>query len=816
VKDFADIVIVGGGVIGLSVAYHLGRQNDLSVRLYEQNQISSGTSWHAAGIVGPLRSTLSMAKLAMQALELFPELEDETGHCPGFRQTGGYWLAQTEQRMHELRRIAAVGNYAGLDVDMQCAEEISRAVPLLKTQDLAGGLFVQQDGEVSPVDLCSAYAAGARARGVSIKENCSVDKFIVSRGRIGGVCLTDGRVVECEKVALCAGLWSRELAQLAGVGVPLQAIEHMYIVTEPIDALPQPTPVLRDLDAGIYIKSDAGKLVLGGFEKDPKPWDPSDTESAGGFLMFDQDWNHFEGFMHAGMHRIPILENVGVQLFLNGPESFTPDTKPMIGESPEVENFFIAAGFNSVGIMSSAGAGDALAKWIANGSAPYDLWEVDVARADPLWTDDAFLKERIREAVHNQFAMHWPLKQPKFGRNLRHSSITDTLKEQNAVFGCTASWERPLWHGTNRDEIVIEHTYEHQPWWHIAEREANQMKDGVGFAELSPFAKFDIFGPDAESALQYLCAGDISIGVNTSRYTVMLNAQGGIQADVTVTRRSDMHFRIVGAAATRFRESARIRRILKDFSNVEFADLTDMDTVIGVFGAKSRQLLSELFDECDLSNASFPFGSFAQTTIKGLLVFVVRRSYVGELGWEIYIPCKHAKKVYDLLWQAGKSYQASHLGYLALNGCRLEKGFGHWGYEWGSHVTPIEAGLEFAVNKSKKSYLGCEALQRQRQIGVRKRLLLFEVVHDASSRPLLIHDEPVTCDDNEIVGLTTSGGLGPRTGKSIAFAILDCEPDESLFDLRRRSYSIEVAGQHFEAKALDEPPYDPDGMRMRG
>ncbi len=813
--DYADVVIIGGGVIGLSTAYHLGCQGDLSVRLFERNQISSGTSWHAAGIVGPLRSTLNMAHIAMHALKLFPELENDTGQSTGFRQTGGYWLAQTDERMHELRRIAAVGDYVGLDVDMLSAEEIGRRVAHLKTDDLAGGLFVQQDGEVSPVDLCNAYAAGARARGVTIEEHCSVEGFDVSQDRIRAVHLADGRVVRCEKAVLCAGLWSRELAQSIGVRVPLQAIEHMYIVTEPIDDLPQPSPVIRDLDAGIYVKADSGKLVLGGFEADPKVWDPSDSEPAGGFLMFDQDWNHFEGFMRAGMHRIPVLEKTGVQLFMNGPESFTPDTKPLIGESSEVENFFVAAGFNSVGVMSSAGVGDVLAKWVTDGAPAYDMWEVDAARADPLWADDAFLKERIREAVHNQFAMHWPLKQPKFGRNLRRSAITDALADQNAVFGCIANWERPLWYAQSDDEKIIDHTYEHQPWWSFAVREAAQMKDGVALVELSPFAKFEIFGPDAERALQFLCASDIDIGVNKSRYTVMLNERGGIEADVTVTRFGKEHFRIVGAAATRFRESARLRRILSNYRNLEFVDLTEMEVVVGVFGACSRQFLSPLCDGYDLSSESVPFGAFAKLTIAGEDVFAIRRSFAGELGWEIYIPNKHAKKVYDRLRHTGNTNQAGNLGFLALNGCRLEKGFGHWGHEWGSHVTPLEAGLETAISVSKKGYLGCEAVQRQIQSGVRQRLLLFEVMHDESNRPLLLHDEPVLADGHEMVGLTTSGGMGPRTGKSIAFAMLECKSDDSLVDLRNRSYCIEVAGQRFEANVLDEPPYDPDGMRMR-
>ncbi|MDE0310302.1 MAG: FAD-dependent oxidoreductase [Acidiferrobacterales bacterium] len=809
-----DVIIVGGGAVGLSVAYHLGAQKQHSVRLFEKNQIGSGTSWHAAGIVGPLRSSLNMTRLAMHAVELFPRLEQETGQSIGYRRTGGYWLVQTAERLTELRRICAVGTAVGLDTQIVSPSELSRAIDFIRADDLTGAMWVGEDAQVSPVDLCSAYAIGAKSRGVTIEDSCGVDKFIVEHDAVKGVVLEDGRRYFADRVVLCAGLWSRELAATAGVRVPLQAVEHMYIVTETMNCLPDPVPVIRDLDSDIYLKGDTGKLVLGGFERNAKTWNPDSSGPHIPFVMFDEDWSHFEPIMSAGLNRVPALGSTGVHTFMNGPESFTPDTRPMIGESAQVAGFYVAAGFNSVGVMSSAGVGHALARWILDGAPPYDLWEVDVARADPRWSEPHFLKQRMREAVNDQFAMHWPLKQPQYGRDMRCTPLHGLLQGKGAVFGSMAGWERPLWFAHSRQEEKLIHTYSEQPWWRYVAREARQMKDAVTLTDFTPFTKIELRGAGSVDALQFLCAADVDIKPGGSRYTVMLNERGGIEADVTVLRHDEDHFRIISAAAIRYRDLRRMRRMLKGYPSVSMDDVTTTEAVIGVMGPQSRKLMECVTDE-DCSGESFRFGTSRHMRIADTPVAALRRSYVGELGWEIYVGREFAAQVYERFLAAGRDLGIGQLGLLAVDGCRLEKRFGHWGHDWGPDVTPLEAGLVHAVNMQKSDFLGREALQRQIHAGLRQRLVLLEVLIESGERPLLLHDEPVVVED-EMIGLTTSGGYGPRTGKLLSFALIRCGPDESLAQIHDRVVTIEIAGVSHVARVCPEAPYDPDGMRMRG
>ena len=814
-KNHVDVVIIGGGAVGLSVAYHLGSLGGCSVCLFERNQLSSGTTWHAAGIVGPLRSSLNMTRIAMYATELFPRLEKETGQPTGYRQTGGFWLAQTEERMTELRRICGMGRRAGLGVEMISGPEVGQTLPFLRSDDLAGALYVEEDGQVSPVDLCMAYAAGARSRGVVIEEGCGVTGFVVDKDRVNAVLLDDGRRVDCGTVVLCAGLWSRELANEAGVKVPLQAVEHMYVVTEPMNDLPVPTPIVRDLDSGLYLKGDTGKLVIGGFERNAKPWNPEANAMSAPYLTLDEDWDHFTPFMKAGIHRVPALKSAGIRMFMNGPESFTPDTRPLIGEFPQRSGLFIAAGFNSVGVMSSAGVGHALAHWIVNGKPPFDLWEVDIARVDPKWSNPKFLSDRMREAIYNQFAMHWPLKQPESGRNVRCPPLFEKLQQKGAVFGTVSTWERPLWYAENEDERKFIHTYKEQPWWNVATREAMRMAQGVALIELTPFTKIELKGPNALNALQYLCAGDMDMEVGLSRYTTLLNESGGIEADVTVTRLERNLFRIISSAATRYRDLARIRRLLGGFKALSLEDITSHESVIGVMGPMSREVLTRVSDDCDWSVESFPFTASRKLKLAGKPVLALRRSFVGELGWELYVQNEHACVVFDRLCKTAAEFGLTHLGHLALDGCRLEKRYGHWGHEWGPDVTPLEAGIEFTVAKGKSGFIGYDALERQRKIGVNQRLILLEVDSDFMEKPLLLHDEPVLLD-GEIVGLTTSGGLGPRTGLSLAFAMIQCTLEESFESVCDKPYVIDVADRLFTARTLLDAPYDPDGMLMRG
>ncbi len=802
---------MGGGVVGLSVAYHLARLGVDEVLLVERNRLTSGTSWHAAGIVGPLRASMNMTRIAAYACELFPALEAETGQSTGFRRTGGYWLAREPARMRELRRIAAMGEICGLDVETLSAGEIAAREPCVDAAGLVGGLYVAQDGQANPVDVCMAYAKGARAGGVEIREGEACVGVDMRNGAVHGINLSSGEHVRCEKLVNCAGAWAPAVAALAGVPLPLQAVEHMYVVTEVINGLPDPFPVLRDLDGGIYVKGDAGKLVLGGFEAEAKVWDAQGADSEHPFLVLSEDWDQFAPFMRAGLERVPMLNEAGIAHFMNGPETFTPDSRQLLGESPFVRNFFVAAGMNSTGMMSSAGIGRALAQWVASGAPPMDLWEIDVARFDHRHCTRDYLTARMREAVADVFAMHWPLKQPGAGRDLIRSPLHERWRKAGAVFGAPAGWERPLWYAADQAERTLPHSYDAQPWWPIAEREACTVRDAVGLFELTPFAKFDVTGSDALAFLQQLCSGDTDVPAGKTVYGQFLNARGGIEADVTVTRDGENAFRIVSGAATRWRDLRWLRRQLARLGlQAEIADVTESEAVLGVMGPASRKLLRRLCNS-DFGNAAFPFATSQRIELAGVALRATRVSFVGELGWELYVPTGDAVRVYDALTGAGRPLGLMHAGHLALDACRVEKGFRHWGHDIGPDETPLQANLAFTVAWDKPSgFIGREALLEARTADQSKRLTQFAVV---DAHPLLLHDEPIY-RDGRCIARTTSGARGFRTGLSLCFAYL---PTRGGLDaaLEGQRYEIEVAGERFALRPLTRPPYDPAGARMR-
>ncbi|MEM6588334.1 MAG: FAD-dependent oxidoreductase [Pseudomonadota bacterium] len=787
----ARIVIIGGGAIGLSIAYHLAKRGARDVVLLERNQLTSGTSWHAAGIVGPLRATPNMTRLASYALELFPKLEAETGLATGYRQTGGYWLARRAERLDELRRIADLGVTHGLTPRMIGADQV--AMPGLDLSCHVGALHVPEDGNVNPVDLCMAYARGAKAGGVEIRENVEVARLMTEHGKATGVALRDGTAIEADTVILATGAWSRELAATAGVPLPLQAVEHMYVVTEPIPNLPDPVPVLRDLDRGIYIKGDTGKLVIGGFEPDAKCWDPYSTEGSRPFLELPEDWEQFTPFMEAALELMPGLAEVGIQHFMNGPESFTADTRPLLGETPQVTGLYVAAGMNSVGVMSSAGIGRALADWVVDGRPSMDMWEVDVARVDPLTATADHMEARMKEAVADLFAMHWPYKQPQAGRGLRRSALHDAWAAAGAQFGITAGWERGLWYaqdGPNRD---LAYSVTAQPWWPIAEQEAAEIEHSAVLLDLSPFSKFRVQGLEA---LNRLTTAQMDRKVGRAIYCQMLNPRGGIEMDVTVTRLSKDLFEITSGAATRARDMAYL---LRHLGSVE--DITEEYCTIGLMGAASREKLESLVP----TFTDLAFGHSTHLELAGQSIRATRLSFVGEFGYELTVATEGAEAVFKALLTTG----ARPMGHFALDGCRIEKAFKHWGHDLGPEVTPLEAGLGFTVDWGKE-FIGKDALIAQRDKGITQRLILLQVEGEA----LMLHDEPIY-EGGTHVGLTTSGARGPRTGLNLAFGLVQVAPSETMDQTCARAFTVRVAAQDYQAKPLRHAPFDPDGTRMR-
>ena len=792
-----SILIIGGGAIGLSVAYHLGKRGAQNVTLLERNQLTSGTSWHAAGIVGPLRATPNMTQLASYALELFPRLEGETGMSTGYRRTGGYWLARLPERLDELHRIANLGQVMGLTPRVIKAADVDVA-PLELTSHV-GALHVPEDGNVNPVDLCMAYARAAKSAQVDIRENVSVSKLNTTGPRITGVTLGDGVTLEADTVILCTGAWSRELAATAGLALPLQAVEHMYVVTEPMPGLPDPFPVIRDLDRGIYVKGDAGKLVIGGFEPDAKCWNPYSAEGDRPFLEMPEDWDQFAPFMQAALELVPDLAEVGIKHFMNGPESFTADTRPLVGEAPGVDGLFVAAGMNSVGVMSSAGIGRVLADWVMDRKPPMDLWEVDIARVDPATASAMHMEDRMTEAVSDLFAMHWPYKQPQAGRGLRTSALHDKWAEQGAVFGLTAGWERGLWYALDPSEKDIPYSVGAQGWQSIVEREAAQLFSGTALVDLSPFSKIAVRGAGALDGLNWLVTSQLDVPVGRAVYTQMVNAKGGIEMDATVTRLGTDHFEITSGAATRQRDLAHLRRALP--ADVTLTDLTEDFCVIGVMGQSSRRTLRDIA----VCWVEIPFGHTAEVTLADVVCRMTRVSFVGTLGWELRVANPDAGRLFDALLSAG----AKPLGHNAVDGCRIEKGFKHWGHDLGPEITPLEAGLGFIIAWDK-DFIGKVALSRQKEVGVQQRLVLLEIQGDA----LMLHDEPIF-ENGRIVGLTTSGARGPRTGLNLAFGLVKTAPSEKPSETAARTFNVQVADKTYTALPLRRPPFDPDGKEMR-
>jgi len=739
---------------------------------------------------------MNLTLLARYALELFGELEVESGQATGYQQTRGVWLAQNPARMVELQRIKAMGDRSKLDTQILSATEIQQRLPMLYTDDLAGGLWVEQDAQVNPVDLCMAYARAARKLGVELREHSPVVNIETRDATVTAVELADGGRISCDKLVLCGGAWTAELGAMAGVDIPLVACEHMYLVTDVIEQLPRPCPIIRDLDAGIYLKGDSGKLVLGAFEANPKPWAP--TQQDAGFLMFDEDWDHAQPMLEAGIRRAPLIADQGITHFMNGPESFTPDTKQIMGEAPACKNLFVAAGFNSIGIMSSAGVGKVMAAWVRDNEAPLDLWEVDITRLDPLQSEAGYLAQRLPEAVHNQFDMHWPYKQFNTGRNLRRSAWHDLLAEKGAVFGAPTGWERPLWFTTDADESRMEYSYATQCWWPAARREALHCQRQVSLFELSPFSKIEISGSDALTWLQTLCCGDVDIEIGRVLFSLMLNRRGGIEAEITLMRLSADRFRMVSGAATRFKDMYWLRKHLDSVLDIEIRDVTEDYAVLGLMGPRSRALMQDL-SKTDFSATKFPFSCAQTIQINGCDLTAVRLSFVGELGWELYLPVAQATQLLAEILRVGEGHDLGLAGHFALDACRLEKGFHHWGHDMGPEDTPFEIGLGFAVNFDKAiDFIGKQALLEQKLKGWNKQLKLCEVVADEI---LILHDEPVY-QAEVIVGHCTSGGQGYRTGKILCF-VMFYQRDSVRFE----RCQIEIAGECFKLEVLDQPPY---------
>ena len=708
----------------------------------------------------------------------------------------------------------------GLPVELMTPADIARMAPLVRTDDLIGGVHLPGDGVTNPVDTTRAFAKGARDRGVQIAEHTAVSRILVEDGRAVGVEYEhDGEPRELRAAAVvnAAGMWGRELGATAGVNVPLHAAEHFYIVTDMVDGLPPTMPVLRDQDARAYVKAEAGKLLVGWFEPVAKPWGAPRRHGSGipadfSFGTLPADLDHIAPLLEAAAHRVPVLEDVGIQLFFNGPESFTPDDRYLLGETPEVAGLFVACGFNSIGIQSSGGAGRVLADWIVDGRPPMDLWDVDVRRMMPFQSSPAYLRDRTVETLGLLYDMHWPFRQPATARGARRSALHDRLAARGACFGETAGWERANWFAPEGVEPVYEYSYGRQNWFDHSAAEHRAVRDGVGLFDQSSFAKYVVQGADAERVLNRISANDVAVPEGRIVYTQWLSDEGGIEADLTVTRLAGDRFLVVTAAATQVRDLAWLKGHVPSEARCSVEDVTSAYAVVSVMGPLSRELLQPL-TLTGLDNDEFPFGTSREIDLGYAKVRASRITYVGELGWELYVPTEFATGVFDVLTEAGAGLGASLCGYHALNSLRMEKGYRHWGHDITPDDTPLEAGLGFAIAWDKPGgFLGRDALLRSRETGVRRRMVQLRL-HDHDA--LLYHNEPIW-RDGELVGSTTSGMYGHTVAAPLGMGYVT-NPDgiaDRAF-LESGDYEVEVACRRIPATVSLIPFYDPAGLRVR-
>ncbi len=820
----ARVVIVGGGIVGCSVAYHLALRGVTDVVVLERKQLTCGTTWHAAGLVGQLRATHNLTRLAQYTTNLFATLEAETGQATGFQQRGSVSVAPNEERFEELKRGASMARVFGLPVNIITPADVKDLVPLANVDDLVGGVHLPGDGITNPIDTTMALAKGARAKGVIIREGVKVERILTEHGRAVGVEYSldgsDGErgVIRADAVVNAAGMWGRELGDEVGAVVPLHAAEHFYIVTEAVEGISPTMPVLRDPDGCGYFKEDAGKLLVGWFEPVSKPWGMTRRAGVSGIpdtFAFDSlpaDYEHIAPLMDSAANRMPLIANTGIRLFFNGPESFTPDDRYLLGESPDVPGLFMACGFNSIGIQSSGGAGKVLADWIIDGHPPMDLWDVDVRRVMPFQRNQQYLHDRTVEALGLLYAMHWPFRQPDTARGARKSALHDRLAAQRACFGEVAGWERANWFAPEGVAPVYEYTYGKQNWFPYSGDEHRAVRNAVGVFDQSSFGKFVLEGPDAEAVLNQICANDVSVPVGKLVYTQWLNERGTIEADLTVTREAADRYLVVTAAATQVRDFAWLRDHIPADARCIAVDITSGMAVLNVQGPNSRALLQSL-TTADLSNEAFPFGTSQVIDLGYARVRASRVTYVGELGWELYIPTEFAANVFDTLMAAGPAFGLRLCGYHALNSLRTEKAYRHWGHDITPDETPLEAGLGFVVAMDKPGgFIGRDALVAQKAEGLRKRLVQFRL-HDAEL--LLYHNEPIW-RDGVIVGSITSGMYGHHVDASLGMGYVT-RPD-GLADrdwVLSGTYEIEVAGARVGATASLEPFYDPKSTRPR-
>ncbi len=806
----ADVVVIGGGIIGCSTAYHLARDHKLSVVLLEQNKLTSGSTWHAAGLVGQLRSSASITQVLKYSVDLYKKLDSETGLETGWKMTGCLRLATNENRWTEYKRLATTAQSFGMDMHLLSPAEVKRMWPLMNVDDLIGASFLPTDGQASPSDIAQSLAKGARMHGATLIEGARVTSFEVKDSRVLSVKTTLGKIT-CDKVVNCGGQWARQIGAMVGVSVPLQPIKHQYVITDKIEGLARDVATIRDPDRRTYFKEEVGGLVFGGYEPNPIAWTQGDVPSNFEFQLFEDDFDHFEQHMEQALARVPALETAGIKKMINGPESFTPDGNFILGAAPELKNFYVGAGFNAFGIASGGGAGWVLADWVAKDEAPMDLWVVDIRRFSDLHKDRNWTAERTLEAYGKHYTVGYPHEEYQSGRPRIVSPLYDRLKNLNASFGSKLGWERPNWfapRGTSPRDI---YSMGRQNWFVQVGEEHRAVRERVGVFDQSSFAKYELKGKDSEEALNWICANTMSRPPGKLTYTQLLNSKGGIECDLTVARLADDHFYIVTGTGFRTHDFAWIVDHIKPGLDAKLTDITEQYGTLSVMGPNSRAVLQSL-TKTDMSNAAFKFGEVRRVDFAGHIVRALRVTYVGELGWELHMPISSTGEVFDAIMAAGRSYGIAPAGYRALESLRLEKGYRAWSSDITPNDTPLHAGLGWAVKlKSNQPFMGREALEKMVDAPLSKMLAVFMTERE----DIVLSGRETILRDGKIVGYLTSGGYGYTVERPIGFGYVRNAEGVTDDYLRSGYYELVVAKEIVKANMHLEPIYDPTNQRVK-
>ena len=808
----AQIVIIGGGIVGCSTAYHLTKQGYKDVLLLERKELGSGTTFAAAGLLAQLRQNQEMTNLAKYATELYATLGEETGVNTGFVRTGAIGVCQTEDRRLEWLRGSAMAKAFGIDMHEISLKEAEDMVPGMSTEGLLSAFYLPNDGQVDPIGATQALAKGARNGGATIIENCKVEDIIIKNGEVQGVKTEQGDI-KCEVVVNCAGMWGRNVGKMVNVSLPLHGAEHMHAITVPIPGIKKHFPTVRDFDGVTYFREESGGILLGGFEVHSKPYGHKGIPENWKFTELAEDWDQFEVFMECGFERFPALEEAQIRHLTVCSESFTPDNAFMIGEAPGVKNFFVGCGMNSVGICGSAGVGRALAQWIDQGYPDEQLWPVDVRRYFPWQQNAKYTHDRVIESVGILYEQHYPNRQRATARPIIQSPLHDRLAANNAGFSMIAGWERADFFAPEGEEPVHKYDWRSPGWLPWQKEEHLAVRHGVGMYDLSSMANYIVQGRDAEAVLQNLCANDIAGPVGTVVYTPMCNERGGFESDLTVTKIAEDQFFIVSAVGTTIRDFDYIKRRIPKDAICTITDVTHGYAMLAVMGPKSRDLLQGLTD-VSLSNEAFPFATAQEIDMAYGRCIAVRMSYVGELGWELYIPSNFAAKIFDAIMEAGKKYDLKLVGMQAINSLRLETGYRHWESDITPDDNPYEAGLGFGVKLNKESdFIGKDALIKAKEEGCSRKMVMF-TLEDSSI--MLYGNEPIY-RDGDYHSILTSGAYGFEIGTAVGMGYVKTADGSRITNdwIKEGKYEIMVEGKLQSAKLHIGSPYDPKNQRTK-